>query len=47
MYEAGKGVHRSASEALRWYRMAADAGDEDAMRCLDVLDGLGRAGQRF
>ena len=37
MYETGTGVKQSGKDALRWYRKAAEQGDEDAQEILDKL----------
>jgi len=42
MYEFGRGVAQSDSEALRWYRAAAEAGDASGMNNLGLMYGNGR-----
>ncbi len=37
MYENGRGVRRDRVEAVRWYRLAAEQGDDDAKTALDRL----------
>ena len=37
MYEKGAGVAKDAAEAVRWYRKAADAGNQTAKRNLTRL----------
>lgn len=37
-YRNGNGVEKNLEEAIRWYRMAAEYGDEDAMRHLQDLN---------
>jgi TPR repeat protein len=34
MYERGEGVEKDVKKAFRWYRKAADQGDEDALAIL-------------
>ena len=38
MYEDGKGVSKNLAEAVKWYRKAADQGDEDARKALERLE---------
>ena len=42
MYEDGRGVPQSDSEAARWYRLAADQGDADAQCILGWMYKNGR-----
>ena len=37
MYSTGRGVRQDRSEAIRWYRKAADQGDDDAKAALTAL----------
>jgi TPR repeat protein len=39
-YERGEGVEVDYEEAVKWYRIAARAGHEDAYRALDALSEL-------
>jgi TPR repeat protein len=34
-FEHGVGVTKDEREAVRWYRLAADQGDEDARRAVE------------
>jgi TPR repeat protein len=36
-YEEGRGVEKSSTEAIKWYRLAAEAGHANAMRSLGML----------
>ncbi len=36
-YEGGKGVEKNPTEAIKWYRLAAEAGHATAMRSLGML----------
>jgi TPR repeat protein len=38
MYEKGAGVAKDAAEAVRWYRKAADAGNQTANRSAILQD---------
>ena len=42
MYRNGRGVSRDQTEAVRWYRLAADQGDARAQYHLGVMYGNGR-----
>lgn len=37
MYEYGKGVAKDKTEAAKWYRKAAEQGDENAQKALRRL----------
>ena len=37
LYKFGNGVEQSAEEAAKWFREAADAGDECALKELEFL----------
>jgi uncharacterized protein len=37
MYEQGLGVPKSTTEAMKWYKMAADKGDASAHQALIAL----------
>ncbi len=39
MYDNGHGVKEDYTEAMRWYRKAADRGDDDAKATLESLKG--------
>ena len=38
IYERGEGVPQNGAEAVKWYRKAAEQGDEDAKRLLKELE---------
>ena len=37
MYDKGKGVPKDDKEAAKWYRLAAEQGDADALKELKIL----------
>ena len=37
-YEKGQGVPKDMDEAIRWYRKAAEQGNKDAEKRLEVLE---------
>lgn len=37
MYENGRGVAKDEAEAAKWYRKAAEQGDESAKKALEQL----------
>ena len=39
MYDNGHGVKEDYTEAMRWYRKAADRGDDEAKATLESLKG--------
>jgi TPR repeat protein len=41
LYETGRGVERDYDASLRWYKMAADLGDWNAMTSIGKLYELG------
>ena len=45
-YETGRGVAKNDSEAVRWYRAAAEAGNARAMNNLGLMLNSGRGGAR-
>jgi TPR repeat protein len=36
-YESGSGVSKNLKEAVKWYRLAADQGHDDAQEALERL----------
>ena len=43
MYELGVGVNQSEAEAEKWYKLAADQGNQEAQRYLaEMLERQGR-----
>ena len=42
MYFAGQGVPQDIQEAAKWYRLAAEQGDDQAQYVLGALDQLGQ-----
>ncbi|MEZ5583193.1 MAG: hypothetical protein R3F37_10925 [Candidatus Competibacteraceae bacterium] len=43
MYAAGRGVRQNDSEAVKWYRQAAERGHAEAQNNLEVRYATGRA----
>ena len=46
LYGRGRGVERNATEAVRWYRRAAEQGNARAQNNLGVMYGTGRGVER-
>ena len=42
MYQSGQGVPQDYADAMKWYRLAADQGDEDAQNNLGVMYAKGQ-----
>ena len=39
-YDEGEGVPEDKAEAVKWYRLAAEQGNDDAKFSLDVIENL-------